>query len=174
MIQRRFTHCLILILLVIVLCACEEKFLTPSNILPGQAFPILALTDLQGKDTTIDNSSGKARVINIWATWCGACRHELPSLQRLKSKLDETKFDVIGISVDDDVYLVREYLIEQKISYANFLDADMSIANNIFGIRVYPSTYLVGSDGIIQDVIQGWREWDSPELVTKIRNLYKH
>lgn len=172
--QSSLNYFFIIILVVSVLPACEDKALAPLNVVAsGQSFPDIVVKDLEGNDVSLDSSSGKARVINIWATWCGPCRHELPSLQRLKSKLDDEKFEVIGISVDYDEHLVREFLIEQKVSYPNFLDIDLIIANDVLGVRVYPATYLVGSDGIIEEIIWGWREWDSPELVVKINQLYK-
>jgi len=163
---------LILFFLAIFLFACEEKSIPPSNVVSGQFFPALVLKDIEGNEVSFDAASGKARVINIWATWCGPCRFELPSLQRLKSRLDASKFEVIGISVDEDTYLVREFLIEQKVDYPNFLDTDSVMVNDVLGVRVYPSTYLVGSDGVIQEIIQGWREWDKPELIAKINQLY--
>lgn len=163
---------LIIVLVALVLCACEDKTLASLNVVAGEPFPAIVVKSLEGNDVSLDSSSGKAQVINIWATWCGPCRHELPSLQRLKSKLDDKKFDVIGISVDNDDHLVREFLIEQKVSYPNFLDTDSVIVNDVLGVRVYPSTYLVRSDGIIEEIILGWREWDSPELVATISQLY--
>jgi len=162
----------IIFFLAMFLFACEEKSIPPSNVVLGQPFPALVLKDLEGNEVSFDVSSGKARVINIWATWCGPCRYELPSLQRLKSRLDASKFEVIGISVDEDVYLVREFLIEQKVSYPNFLDTDSVMVNDVLGVHVYPSTYLVRSDGVIQEIIQGWREWDKPMFLAKIKQLY--
>jgi len=163
---------LTLVLLIPVLVSCEDKSSSWLKVTPGQSFPALILKDLEGKEVSLEPVSGKAQVINVWATWCGPCRYELPSLQRLKSALDNEKFEVIGVSVDSDDYLVREFLIEKKVSYPNFLDVDSIMVNDVLGVRVYPSTYLVRSDGIIEDVIQGWREWDDPELIKKIRQLY--
>jgi len=165
--------CFLLVLFALLLTACEESPRPPLKINKGQNFPAFNAKDLQGEPLAYHHQPGKASIINIWATWCGPCRYELPSLQHLQEKLGHEKFSVIGLSVDSDDHLVREFLIDQKISYPNYLDTDMTIVNDILGIRVYPSTYLVSPDGVIQDIIEGWREWDDPALLLKIRQLEK-
>jgi thiol-disulfide isomerase/thioredoxin len=156
---------------VLLTAGCQEP-VPPLHVAEGQLFPQLSPVDLQGEAVSLKKFAGKAMVVNIWATWCAPCRHELPSLQRLEDLLDNKKYAVIGISVDGDNHLVREYLIERKIRFKNFLDLNMTIANKTLGIRVYPSTFLVRSDGKLAAVVEGWRDWDSPELVAQIENLY--
>ncbi len=165
--------CLFLVLFVLLLTACEETPLPPLKINKGEDFPAFNVKDIQGEPIAYQHQPGKVSIINIWATWCGPCRYELPSLQRLQEKLGHEKFSVIGLSVDSDDHLVREFLIDRKISYPNYLDTDMTIVNDTLGIRIYPSTYLVSSDGVVQDVIEGWREWDDPALLLTIRQLNK-
>jgi len=164
-------YCFPLFLILFLLVACEESAQPALKLNKGQQFPDFNAIDLLGKPITYRHPTGKALIINVWATWCGPCRHELPSLQRLQDKLDRDKYLVIGLALDSDDHLVREYLIDRKISYPNYLDTDMTIANDTLGIRVYPSTYLVSPDGIIQEVIEGWREWDNAELITRIQQL---
>lgn len=165
------TQFLIVFILPLFLAACDDKTLPDLKLNKGQVFPDLQVSDLQARPVHIKLHTGKARIINIWATWCAPCRHELPSLQRLSDKLDPRRFEVIGVSIDDDDHLVREYLNEKKIRYANVIDMDMSITNELLGVRIFPSTYLVRPDGTIAEIIEGWREWDSPELLARINAL---
>ena len=153
------------------LTACEDKTLPELNVNSGDKFPEIQLSDLHAKPVLVNHDASKIRIINIWATWCGPCRHELPSLQRLSDKLDKKRFQVIGVSIDYDDHLVREYLLSKNIHYDNYIDMEMTLSNELLGVRIFPSTYLVRADGSIAEIIEGWREWDSPEIINKITGL---
>lgn len=110
-------------------------------------------------------------MINVWATWCAPCRHEMPSLQRLANQLGRERLELVGLSVDTDEHVVREYLIENKIHFPSFLDINFASANGVFGIRVFPSTFFLSPEGTLLKVVEGWRDWDSQEMVAEIRGL---
>ena len=97
----------------------------------------------------------------------------MPSLDRLSRRLDSKNFLVVGLSVDTDDHVVREFLIERKVSFSNYMDPTMEVANQVFGIRAFPSTFVFGPDGRLLEVIEGWREWDTPNMVDKLTNLGK-
>jgi len=142
----------------------------------GQSFPSLQLRDRDNRPVSFRLPPNRVSVVNFWATWCPPCRHEMPSLQRLADKLqayDRDAFAVFGISVDDDVMVLQEYLIDKKISFPIYRDVDMHAANQIFGIRAYPSTFIVDRQGRIVDVIEVWRYWDEAEIVQRLKALAK-
>lgn len=147
--------------------ACDEVA-PPLKVRIGQQVPVLSVQDLQNQPASITPSTGKVLMINVWATWCGPCRHEMPSLQRLAQKLGSDRLELVGLSVDMDEHVVREYLIENKINFPSFLDRDQSEVNGVLGVRVFPSTFFVSPDGKLVKVIEGWREWDEPELAESI------
>ncbi len=137
----------------------------------GQTVPPLSVQDLNNRPATLKPSSDKLLMINIWATWCAPCRHEMPSLQRFANQLGSDRFELVGLSVDMDEHVVREYLIESKIKFPSFLDRNFASANGVFGIRVFPSTFFISPDGTLLKVVEGWRDWDAPEMVAEIRGL---
>lgn len=152
--------------------ACEAPPSSPpAQVVAGARFPDLQLTDLKGERVSTAQFAGKVLVLNIWATWCAPCRKELPSLQRLSEQLDPQRFAVVGMSVDADDHVVREFLIERKVTFTNLHDADMRVARDVLGVRVYPATYLISADGVVQQVIGGAREWDSAEWQDTIRSF---
>lgn len=153
-----------------LLTGCD-KSAPPLKMRVGQIVPPLVLEDLQNRPVTLRPSPGKVLMINVWATWCAPCRHEIPSLQRLMTQLDADRFELIGVSVDVDEHVVREYLIEQDTGFSSLLDRDSATVNGVFGVRVFPSTFFVGPDGTLLQVIEGWRDWDTPEMVAEIRAL---
>ena len=168
-IGRLYTCGLLMVLLVfITACAKPEPQL---KVRVGERFPDLEVSDLKNRPLTLGMAEGKITVLNLWATWCAPCRHEMPSLDQLAGLLDDTRFRVVGLSVDDDDHLVREFLIERKIFFENYLDRDMRNANKLIGIRVFPSTFFIGGDGRLLKVVEGWRYWDTMESINEIKAL---
>lgn len=110
-------------------------------------------------------------MINVWATWCAPCRHEMPSLQRLADTIGPEKLELVGLSVDHDEHVVREYLNEHKIRFPSYLDRQFASVNGILGVRVFPSTFFLAPDGTLLRVIESWRDWDSPEMLEEIQSL---
>ena len=100
------------LLLAAALGGCAQHSAPPDHIVTGQPFPTLQVNDLEGRAAVLAAERGKLVVLNVWATWCAACRKELPSLQRLSGDLDPRRFAVIGLSLDNDAHDVREYLID--------------------------------------------------------------
>ena len=160
----------LLLALGLMLLACGETQ-APLKIRTGQIMAPLPVQDLFNQPATIKPIPGKLLMINIWATWCGPCRHEMPSLQTFAAQLGADRLELVGLSVDMDEHVVREYLIENKINFPSFLDRDLSEVNGVLGVRVFPSTFFVAPDGRLVKVIEGWRDWDAPELIESIGDL---
>ena len=152
--------------------ACEvKKQAQPLNVALGQKMPNLSVLHFDGRQKTLKFQSSKITILNIWATWCGPCRHEMPSLQRLSTLLDPKKYQVIGISVDTDSHVAREYLADKKILFKNYISPDMSVANDVLAIRAYPTTFVIDHQGRIQYVEEVWRFWDEPDAVKIITDI---
>ena len=126
----------------------------------GEAFPLLALSEIEPLDGRDVELGDKILLINFWATWCSPCRKEMPDLQRLSETLDRDRFVVIGISVDEDSNLVREFLLEYQIRFANYQDQDQLLASRLLGIQAFPETYIVAPGGLILNRVSGERVWN--------------
>ena len=129
------------------------------------------LRQIEQSDPAFLKNANKVRIINIWATWCPPCRTELPSLQSLSKKLDPEKFEVIGISVDEDADYVREFLKDTGVSYPNYLDSEKKIAGGQFGVDSYPQTLILRPDGVLVDRVIGARDWVSDGFVHQLQQL---
>ncbi len=149
--------------------SCSDP-VPPLKIDKGQSFPVLAVQSLQGEPKSILMPSDKVTVLNIWATWCGPCRYEMPSLQALADQLDPRRFQVIGVSIDDDIYPTSEFLIERKIQFTNYHDPVPHAIKKLLGLRAFPTTYLLIGERVFR-VVEGGQDWRSPEWLTLIRSL---
>ena len=130
----------------------------------GQAFPLSALKQLENVRGEKVDFSNKTLLINFWATWCTPCRSEMPDLQQLNDSLDQERYAVIGISVDDDINLVREFLLQHKIRFPIFQDTDFRLATELLGIETYPDTFIVSPQGTITKRISGIIRWDQNNI----------
>jgi len=153
-----------------VLQACSEPQ-TSLKVRIGQVMPPLAVQDLFNQPAILKPVPGKLLMLNVWATWCGPCRHEMPGMQRFAARLGNDRLELTGLSVDMDEHVVREYLIENKITFPSYLDRDFSEVTGVLGVRMFPSTFFVTSEGVLVKVVEGWRDWDSPELIAEVRAL---
>src|SRR3569623_3431378 len=133
-------------LLLAATSGCAQHTAPTDHLETGQPFPVLNVSDLDGQAAVRAAERGKLVVLNVWATWGAACRKELPSLQRLSCDLDPRRFAGIGLSLDNDAHDVREYLIDKGVTYANFMDPAMHVADQVLGVKVYPYTFFIGPD----------------------------
>jgi thiol-disulfide isomerase/thioredoxin len=84
----------------------------------NRAIPAFTLNDQSGKTWTLASVQGKTTLINVWATWCGPCRLELPHLQKLHDKVKEREdVQVITFNVDDNAGLVEPFLQENNYTF---------------------------------------------------------
>ena len=156
---------------ILLASGCDDKKPPPLKVALGQAFPELKVENLINQPISIKPVQGKVLMINVWATWCAPCRHELPSLQRLAESLGEDQFTLLALSIDDDEHLVSEYLIDKKIDITSYIDKDLSEVEGILGVRVFPSTFVIDQNGILVEITEGWLEWDTSEIVASMRQL---
>jgi thiol-disulfide isomerase/thioredoxin len=133
----------------------------------GQSFPLSVLKQLENVRGEKVDFNNKTLLVNFWATWCTPCRSEMPDLQRLKDRLDQERYAVIGISVDDDINLVREFLLQHQIRFPIFQDVDLRLASELLGIETYPDTFIVSPQGSITKRINEIIRWDENDI-TKV------
>lgn len=105
---------------------------------------------------------GKPLVINVWASWCGPCRAEMGSLDRLARRHNGRQFHVIGISTDDHADRAQAFVVGTGVSFDNYIDRDL-VLEGMLGASRIPLTVLVDAKGKVLRKVYGAREWDTPE-----------
>lgn len=103
------------------------------------------LADLQGRSWKLADLKGKVAFINLWATWCGPCREELPYVQKLSQQLkDRTDVVVLTLNTDEEVGKVEPFMKENKYTFPVLLGQSYADGN---GVNSIPRNWVVSVDG---------------------------
>ena len=134
--------------------------------------PVAAIKfdDAQGQSRNLADFKGKVVLLNIWATWCGPCRKEMPALDRLQAALGGPDFEVVALSIDrGGMDAVRKFLADIGIrNLAMYLDSSGQALRTLSALGL-PTTLLIDREGREIGRLIGPADWDSPEMVEFVR-----
>jgi thiol-disulfide isomerase/thioredoxin len=141
-----------------------------STFAAAEAAPEAEFRTAAGEHLTLADFRGRVVLLNLWATWCGPCRVEMPSLDRLQAMHRRTDLAVLAISVDESASIAVQQLFEQwgLRNLTPYLDAHGATVHAL-GARVVPTTLIIDRDGYVVRSVVGSRQWDSPDSVALIR-----
>jgi len=127
-----------------------EETTTQASTDVGAAMPAYQAALLDGTPFDLSAERGKHVVfLNVWATWCGPCRFEIPELEKMHAKYAPRGFEVVGVSVDESgADAVKSFAKEQSIGYPIVLDPAGKIAN-VLQTTVLPTSVLIDRNGKI-------------------------
>jgi thiol-disulfide isomerase/thioredoxin len=145
---------------------------TPGEVKSGNYLREANLDGINGKSKTFADFKGKPLLINVWASWCGPCRAEMGSLQRLAQRYNGKEFNVIGVSTDDYRKAAAAFIKQTEITFENFLDSKL-LLENMLGANTIPLTVLVDADGRVLGKVRGAYEWDSPRNINAIEEVFQ-
>ncbi|HLG17739.1 MAG TPA: redoxin domain-containing protein [Blastocatellia bacterium] len=129
--------------------------------------PGFSVTTLDGRKVSLDSFRGKVVMLDFWATWCGPCLVEMPSVKRLWERFSGEDFVILGVSLDRDFGSLKSYIKEEEIGWPQYFDEEWRIAT-LYSVNAIPATFLIDQDGIIRGVgLRGGR------LAGKIEELLK-
>ena len=145
---------------------------TEGEVQVGSYLREATLQGLSGKSRKISEFRGKPLFINVWASWCSPCRNEMASIQHLSQRFGGEKFNVIGISTDDDANAAASFIKTSKLTFENYIDSNV-LLENMLGADTIPLTILVDAHGRVIRKVSGSQNWDNPELLQLIGKAFK-
>lgn len=124
--------------------------------------PELKAHDLQGVPKTLADYRGKVVLLNFWATWCPPCQREMPSLERLRTRMAGRPLEIVAVSSAEAPDDVKAFLAKMKLGFPVLLDPDGSNTQR-WSVFALPTTFVLDADGRVRHVLSGPAEWDEGE-----------
>jgi thiol-disulfide isomerase/thioredoxin len=127
---------------------------------------------VDGQEFTISDLAGKVVLVNLWATWCGPCKFEMPELAKLEDEYKDRGFMVLGLSVEEDdtaegMKKVTDALkVGYKVGWAN-KDAQKGFMDISRAGGVIPQSFLITRDGRLAGVFKGYNPQRTPADMRK-------
>jgi thiol-disulfide isomerase/thioredoxin len=139
-----------------------------------KAVPEIRFADDQGHDLTLGDFQGGVVLLNIWATWCVPCRKEMPTLDRLQTKLGGEEFLVIPLSIDrDGAAAVRRFYQQVGVEKLGVYVDPSGRASRTLSVLGVPTTLLLDREGREVARKMGEAQWDDPEMVSLVERTMR-
>jgi peroxiredoxin len=145
-------------------------FVTPTRSIKA---PDVTLDSLGGGTLSLLSLRGKVVFLNFWGTWCQYCRREMPSIQRMYDILKSDGFTVLAVSVNDSPEAVKTFISRNNYTFPVALDSQYT-ATQTYGIRGFPTTYIIDKQGTLIGKLVGSLDWDAPEVLAVFRKLINY
>ena len=144
-----------------------------SSALAGELAPDFTLRDIDGKEVKLSTFKGKVVMVNFWATWCGPCKIEMPHLDKMDREFEDRGFEVISISTDDAraASKVKPLIKRGGYGFTVLLDKDTTVVAQYNPAKTLPYNALIGRDGRIHKVYQGYNPGDEVEMRKDVEGL---
>ena len=160
----------------LLLLATPAAAATPTAAAPvavGRTLPDVVMQGLNGPPRSLASYRGRPLIINVWASWCGPCRAEAASLERLASSKAGSRYVVIGISNDDDRAAALKWLRYSNAKLSHYIDLGPHwTLERMLGASSIPLTVLVDASGRVVARYPGARQWDSVDSIRMIERAF--
>ena len=133
--------------------------------------PAFCLEDLSGKKVELKQFKGKVVFLNFWATWCGPCKEEMPSMEALYQQFREKGFVFLTISVDyEGLKPVKEFIEKQRYTFPVLLDPKSDTLDP-FEVKGIPTTFIIDKNGRMRAKVVSGRDWKSSDVIQLLNIL---
>src|SRR5258705_11091448 len=126
--------------------------------------PDFTLRDAGGGTVSLSGYRGNLVLLNFWATWCGPCREEMPSMEQLSRNFGGQGFTILAVNQKESAAQVERFMKTNGLNFRAPLDTDGRVSNSyrVYGI---PVSYLIDANGQAIGMKSGSRDWAAREVV---------
>ena len=136
----------------------------------GEPAPAFELPDLKGNVVTLSEQRGKVVLLTFWASWCGPCREEMPSLNRLFQTIGGADFTVLGVNIETRIAPAKRFAADFELTFPVLLDTTNKVAEQ-YGVFNIPQSFLIDRNGRLLHRYLGYIDWMTAENLEKLRSL---
>ncbi len=123
------------------------------GILPAEVnypAPELALKDVQGTPVSLVGLRGQVVLVNLWATWCPPCKHEMPTLEAYYRDHNQDGFVVVAINDGDPAQDVLQFVQDYRLTFQVWLDPTYTASERAFNSLNLPSSFVIDREGVVR------------------------
>ncbi len=132
---------------------------------PGSKAPHFEASTLETppRIKALSEFRGQVVLLNVWATWCGPCRVEMPSMEALHKSLGSKGLKIVAVSVDESGFEdeIRDFAQQYGLTFQILYDPNRDGIRKRYQVTGYPATFVIGRDGIIRRKLVGAADWNS-------------
>jgi thiol-disulfide isomerase/thioredoxin len=130
-----------------------------------------AVKDMEGKKVDMNDLKGKVIFLNLWATWCGPCRVEMPSIQNLYNSVDKDKVAFVMLSLDqeDQHPKIVKFIDDKDFTFPVYQPA--SPLPKLLRVTTIPTTFIISPDGKVKSKKTGMANYDTEEMRVFLKDL---
>jgi thiol-disulfide isomerase/thioredoxin len=162
---------LLFIPLLCIVLAVQATGLPPGvMVMDGRPAPALQLDNLDGESWSISNRHGHWLFVHFWASWCGPCRREMPTIQKLMETLQDDRLEIVMVNTAETEDEVFSFLGIVAPDVVPLMDTDGLITES-WQPRGLPATFLVDPEGRIRYLALGGRNWNTPPYLEFRRRI---
>ena len=140
----------------------------------GSQAPVFEANTIDGKSLkrTLADYRGKVVLLNSWATWCGPCIVEMPTLEALHREFKNTDLRIVAVSIDqaETEEAIQEFVKKLGLTFEVLHDPEGDITRD-YQAMGYPETFVIGRDGVIRKKVIGAADWHSEGNRALVRQL---
>jgi len=138
-----------------------------SQTVPSRDF---SLPMASGEPQSLSALRGKVVFLNFWATWCGPCRDEMPSMEVLYKRFKDKGLEILAVNCMEEKGEILDFMADYRLTFPALLDGDGRVSNT-YGIQAIPTTFLIDRDGRIILRLVGSINWDTEKIHAAIESL---
>lgn len=138
----------------------------------GKPVPELSLHDASsGQPFSLKSLAGRVVLLDIWASWCGPCKEELPLLDEMAERLHGTDIEVIAVSIDEDKAAMNEFLSLKKSWKLRLAHDPKHVVAEMLKPDKMPSSYVIDRRGVLHAVHGGFNRGDIARIENELKDL---
>jgi len=119
---------------------------------------------VEGREARLSDLRGKVVVLNFWASYCGSCVEEIPSLDRLQERIRSRGGVVLAVSMDENCASYDKFLKQHPVRFQTACEPTQKVSLD-YGTVMIPETYIISRQGVIERKIIGPQDWDSADMM---------
>lgn len=135
----------------------------PKEVEEIQKLPSFNMLDVNGNKVSLASFQGKKVFVNLWATWCPPCRHEIPSIEKLYKEADKEKAVFVLLSLDEHFDEAKQFATKNKLQAPVFYPAEK--LPELFNVDAIPATYIFNEQGELVKEIKSMDDYYTMEYI---------